>query len=63
MSSGESETIFKEQEQDKQEIELQLGDVINILNPKNEKLNDQTFIIDYIDSTKMYLINVDTLEK
>ena len=61
MSSGESETIFKEQ--DKQEIELQLGDVINILNPKNEKLNDQTFIIDYIDRSKMYLINVDSLEK
>ena len=44
-------------------IILQLGDVINISNPKNEKLNNQTFIIDYIDKTKMYLINVDTLEK
>jgi hypothetical protein len=44
-------------------IELQLGDVINISNPKNEKLNDQTFIIDYIDKTKMYLINVDSLDK
>jgi len=44
-------------------IILQLGDVINISNPKNEKLNDQTFIIDYIDKTKMYLINVDTLER
>jgi len=43
-------------------IILQLGDVINISNPKNEKLNDQTFIIDYIDKSKMYLINVDTLE-
>ena len=44
-------------------IILQLGDVINISNPKNEKLNDQTFIIDYIDKRKMYLINVDTLER
>ena len=42
-------------------IFLQLGDVITISNPKNEKLNNQTFIIDYIDKTKMYLINVDTL--
>jgi len=65
MSSAESEniseTILKEKE--KHEIELQLGDVINILNPKNEKLNVQTFIIDYIDRSKMYLINVDSLEK
>jgi uncharacterized cupin superfamily protein len=68
MSSSEnaniSEIILKEQEREKLSvIELQLGDVINIQNPKNEKLNDQTFIIDYIDKTKMYLINVDTLEK
>ena len=76
MSSSEnaniSETILKEKDQDQDQekrkeklsvIELQLGDVINIQNPKNEKLNDQTFIIDYIDRSKMYLINVDTLEK
>ena len=66
MSSTESENIseniLKEKEKETV-IELQLGDVINITNPKNEKLNDQTFIIDYIDKTKMYLINVDTLEK
>ena len=52
----------KEQEKESV-IELQLGDVIHITNPVNEKLNDQTFIIDYIDKSKMYLINVDTLEK
>lgn len=66
MSSSENatENTLKEKEKEKErEIELQLGDVITILNPKNEKLNDQTFIIDYIDSTKMYLINVDSLEK
>jgi hypothetical protein len=45
-----------------QEIELQLGDVIQITNPTNENLNNQTFIIDYIDSTKMVLINTETLE-
>ena len=76
MSSTEniSENILKEQEMEIEKekekekekettIELQLGDVIHITNPKNEKLNDQTFIIDYIDSSKMYLINVDSLEK
>ena len=30
-------------------LELQLGDVINITDPLNEILNEQTFIIDYID--------------
>ena len=44
-------------------IELQLGDVIKIVNEKNELLNEQTFIIDYIDKTHMYLINVETLDR
>ena len=68
MSSEESENIPKGKDKDKEQekesvIELQLGDVIHITNPVNEKLNDQTFIIDYIDKSKMYLINADTLEK
>jgi hypothetical protein len=44
-------------------LELQLGDVIQISNPLNDNLNDQTFIIDYIDKSKAYLINTDTLER
>ena len=44
-------------------IELQLGDIIHITNPLNDKLNDQIFSIDYIDKSKVYLINTDTLEK
>lgn len=44
-------------------LELQLGDVIKISNPLNDNLNDQTFIIDYIDKSKVYLINTDTLER
>lgn len=43
-------------------LELQLGDVIQIFNPRNENLNELIFIIDYIDSTKAKLINSDTLE-
>jgi hypothetical protein len=43
-------------------IELQLGDVIHVSDATNEKLNEQTFIIDYIDSSKMFLINTDTLD-
>jgi len=44
-------------------LELQLGDVINITSPLNELLNEKTFIIDYIDNSKTYLINTDTMEK
>ena len=44
-------------------LELQLGDVISITSPLNELLNEQTFIIDYIDKSKTYLINADTMDK
>lgn len=44
-------------------LELQLGDVIQISNPLNEKLDNQIFIIDYIDNSKAYLINTDTIER
>ena len=44
-------------------LELQLGDVIQITNPVNEILNDQVFIIDYIDKSKIYLINAESLNK
>ena len=45
------------------QLELQLGDVIKISNPRNEILNDQIFIIDYIDKSKAYLINTDSLNR
>ena len=44
-------------------VELQLGDIIKIENPINEHLNDQIFIIDYIDKSKAFLINTDTFER
>lgn len=42
-------------------MELELGDVIKIFNPLDDNLNEKTFIIDYIDSSKMRLIDVDSL--
>ena len=44
-------------------IELELGDVIHITDPKNDKINEQTFLIEYIDKSKMFLINIDSFEK
>ena len=44
-------------------IYLQLSDIIKLTAPNNEILNDQIFIVDYIDKTKIILINVNSLEK
>jgi len=43
-------------------IELELGDVIKLIAPQNQKYDNSTFIIDYIDKSKILLTNVDTLE-
>jgi hypothetical protein len=50
-------------EKDNTIVELQLGDIIHITSPLNETLNDQLFSIEYIDSSKIELINTDTLNK
>lgn len=42
-------------------IPLMLGDVIKITSPENEILNDQTFIIDFINTDRLTLINTSTL--
>jgi hypothetical protein len=57
-----SEELKTETQQEKDiELELQLGDVIKITNPVNENLNEQIFLIDYIDNSKAYLINTESL--
>jgi len=64
MSEGEQDQESKKETQ-KQDIELdlQLGDVIQIVNPVNEILNNQVFIIDYIDKSKIYLIDTESLNR
>ena len=43
-------------------IQLELGDIIQLYAPTNDKLNEQTFFIDYIDNDKMLLIDENTLD-
>jgi hypothetical protein len=50
-----SEDLTKDKNINK--IELQLGDIIKIINPVNDRLNDKIFFIQYIDSTKIMLLN------
>lgn len=58
--SDASKTISND---DKKELLLNLGDIISIKDPTNEILNDNTFLIEYIDPQKMKITNVDTFEK
>ena len=66
---SEEESIEKSEDEEstninkKQQIVLQLGDVIRIKDPLNEKFDNNTFYIIYIDNTKIKLINVDSLEQ
>ena len=57
----EEERIVVEKKQD--EILLKLGDIILISDPTNEILNDNVFLIEYIDPRKIKLINSETFEK
>lgn len=41
-------------------IEVALGDIIQLIAPTNSTINDQIYLIEYIDETKIKLINVAT---
>ena len=45
------------------EILLRLGDVILVVDPTNEILNNNVFLIEYIDPKKIKLVNADTFER
>jgi tRNA-binding EMAP/Myf-like protein len=53
----------EQKEPSKNEVLLKLGDVIIIYDPTNEILNENVFLIEYIDPRKIKLINGDTFEK
>ena len=54
--------IVQIQENDKK-IELQLGDIIRIEDPSDDNLNNNIFIIDYIDKSKIKLIEEKNLRQ
>ena len=65
LEEGEELEVPKEEVIDKRsdEVLLKLGDIIIISEPSNEILNDNVFLIEYIDPNKIKLVNVDTFEK
>jgi hypothetical protein len=57
LDTSKAESTF-----DKTEVVLKLGDIIYIIDPTSEILNKQQFIINYIDPSKIKLINIKTFE-
>ena len=43
-------------------INIQLGDILEIIAPDNETLNRKQFYIKYIDSNKIILINIENTQ-
>ena len=58
----EPQPQFKDDNKDPN-IELQLGDIIEIYAPKNTSLHQNIYFIEYIDDTKIDLINTITVQK
>jgi hypothetical protein len=56
------EEVMESREDKKESVILQLGDVIRLEALTNEILNNITFIIDYIDSSLIKLVNVETYQ-
>ena len=51
------------QNETKHKMQLKLSDIIKIISPQNEMLNDKIFLIDYIDTSKIVIIGTDNLEE
>jgi len=58
----ESKKKEKDEDESNSEVLLQLGDVLRLDAPTNDLLNDQTFIIDYLDANQVRLVNVKTFQ-
>ena len=54
--------ILSNKKDSKTDAFLRLGDAIKLVAPKNDILHDQIFIIQYIDSTLLQIINISTAD-
>jgi len=59
----EDERQSEEKIQEKNQMKLQFGDIIELLAPSNDILHENTFFIDYIDDRRVVLIDVASLEQ
>jgi hypothetical protein len=60
-------SVEKEQEPMKEEeslsLSIELGDIIEIVAPTHQEIHEHLFLVDYISSRKIKLIDTETLEK
>ena len=56
------EPIVEEPVTEQSSIELQLGDIIQLTDPRNERINDEIFMIEYIDSSNIHLVNTENFD-
>jgi len=54
---------YEEDTNETPEFTLKLGDIIEIYSPKNDTLNNQTFFIEYINESRIVLLNIATTEQ
>jgi hypothetical protein len=60
-TSSESMTIAKEDTRNKAvKMSLKLSDIIYVISPSNEVLNNKTFFVEYIDEKLVTIVDVDT---
>jgi hypothetical protein len=60
------EVVDVEQEQETTEaisLSIELGDIIEIIAPTHQEIHEHIFLVDYISSRKIKLIDTETLEK
>jgi hypothetical protein len=62
MSENEESIEKINKEESGSKIEIQLGDIIRIIHPKNQRLDNQEFFIQYIDSQKIFILSPETGE-
>lgn len=62
MADENEESEIKINEESENVLSIELGDIIQIIAPTNEYLNDFSFHVTYVDLTKIKLINLTTFQ-
>ena len=54
--------MSKEEDSDPEQISLEYGNIIRIIASKNANIHEKTFFIEYLDESKIKLLNVSSLK-
>ena len=62
MSMEEKEQEEQEEQEEQFNISIEYGDIIEIIAPMNPNLHENAFFVNYIDESKIKIINLSTKE-